>query len=138
MEPRKQPRNPLLWKRIQRNFVWLSLLLFVWLMCSAEASAQTLRERQQAFPNWQSKPPVRVTEGDLIFPKWMAGTWRMSSTLVGMVAPLAPEIVTPEFEGNRQFLPKPIPAIINSYLSENREAAFSISHYPLPALASAP
>ena len=81
-------------------------------MCSAGASAETLRERQQSFPNWQSKPPVQLSDGDLFYPTWMQGTWRMTSTLVDMVAPLAPDVVTPGFEGNRQFLDKPIPALI--------------------------
>ena len=101
-----------LWQRVQRNLLWLSLLAFVWLMCSAQASAETLKERQQAFPNWQGKPPVETSDGDLVYPKWMAGTWRMNSTLIDMVAPLAPEVVTPGFEGNRQFLHKPVSAII--------------------------
>ncbi|MGC1307965.1 MAG: DUF6816 family protein [Phormidesmis sp.] len=100
------------WQRVGRNLAWIGLLAFVWLMCSAGANAETLRERQQSFPNWQSKPPVQVSDGDLVYPKWMAGTWRMNSTLIDMVAPLAPDIVTPGFEGNRQFLDKPIPAII--------------------------
>ncbi len=101
-----------LWQRVQRNLLWLSLLAFVWLMCSGQASAETLKERQQAFPNWQGKPVVEASDGDLVYPKWMAGTWRMNSTLIDMVAPLAPEIVTPGFEGNRQFLHKPVSAII--------------------------
>ncbi len=105
-------RKQLLWKRVRRNLLWLGLLIFVWLTCSAQATAETLRDRQQAFPNWQHKPPVQAAEGDLIYPKWMEGTWRMSSTLIDMAAPLAPDIVTPGFEGNRQFLDKPIPAII--------------------------
>jgi hypothetical protein len=99
-------------RNLRRNLLWLGLLIFVWLTCSAGAAAETLRSRQQAFPNWQSKPSVQVSEGDLAYPQWMEGTWRMSSTLIDMVAPLAPEIVTPGFEGNRQFLDKPIPAII--------------------------
>ncbi len=105
-------RKQLLWKRVRRNLLWLGLLIFVWLTCSAQATAATLRDRQQAFPNWQSKPPVQAAEGDLIYPQWMEGTWRMSSTLIDMAAPLAPDVVTPGFEGNRQFLDKPIPAII--------------------------
>jgi hypothetical protein len=44
----------------------------------------------------------------LVYPDWFAGTWQMTSTLVEMIAPLAPEIVTPGFEGNRQFLQQPI------------------------------
>ena len=101
-----------IWQRVQRNLLWLSLLAFVWLMCSGQGAAETLKERQQAFPNWQGKPSVEVSEGDLTYPRWMAGTWRMNSTLVDMVAPLAPEIVTPGFEGNRRFLDKPVSAII--------------------------
>lgn len=108
----KRVFGPWLWKRARRNLLWLVLLAFVWLMCSAQAVAETLTERQQAFPNWQSKPSVAASEGDLAYPQWMAGTWRMDSTLVDMVAPMAPEIVTPGFEGNRQFLGKPIPAVI--------------------------
>lgn len=124
--------NPLnkriLWKRTRRNLVWILLLVLVWLMCSAQAVAQPLQqptnqpthqpthqplvERQQAFPNWHGKPPVQVAEGDLAYPQWMLGTWRMDATLVDMVAPLAPQVVTPGFEGNRQFLDKSVPAII--------------------------
>lgn len=99
-------------KRIRRNLVWFGLLAFVWLMCSGGAAAESLTERQQAFPNWTGKPIVQASDGDLTYPKWLAGTWRMSSTLIAMEAPLAPEIVTPGFEGNRQFLHKAVPAII--------------------------
>jgi hypothetical protein len=109
-------RKRLLKKRLRRNLIALGLLIFVWLTCSAEAAAgsltDTLRARQQSFPNWESKPLVQPSEGDLVYPRWMEGTWRMSSTLIEMVAPLAPEIVTPGFEGNRQFLNKPVPATI--------------------------
>ncbi len=105
-------RKQLLWRRIRRNSLWLGLLIFVWLTCSAGALAETLRERQQAYPNWESKPAVQASDGDLPYPKWMEGTWRMSSTLVDMIAPMAPSIVTPGFEGNRQFLDKPILAVI--------------------------
>ncbi len=133
MEPHNQPpRSSLLWKRLQRNFVWLSLLLFVWLVCSAGASAQTLTQRQQAFPNWESKPIVQASDGDLIYPKWMAGTWRMSSALVDMVAPLAPEVVTPGFEGNRQFLHKSIPAIIRFVPQRVSRGRFLNQPLPVP------
>lgn len=108
----KQPVHSQLWKRFKRNFIWLGLLAIIWLTCSAQAAAETLTDRQQSFPNWQSKPTLRASEGDLVYPKWMAGDWRMTSTLIDMVAPLAPEIVTPGFEGNRQFLHKAIPAEI--------------------------
>ncbi|MEL7070233.1 MAG: DUF6816 family protein [Cyanobacteria bacterium J06581_3] len=105
--------HPSIWrKRLRRNILWLSLLAFVWFICSAPAVAGPLTDRQQTFPNWETKPSVGVSEGDLYYPQWMAGRWRMTSTLIDMVAPLAPEIVTPGFEGNRQFLHKAIPAEI--------------------------
>ena len=102
----------LIWKRVRRNLLWLGLLAFVWLMCSAQATAETLSDRQQAFPNWQSKPPVQPSVGDLAYPQWMSGSWRLTSTLIDMVAPLAPEIKTPGFEGNRQFLHQPIKTVV--------------------------
>ncbi len=108
----KASGKSLLLKRLRRNALWLTLLIFVWLMCSAQAVAESLSERQQAFPHWQGKPPVQIFEGDLAYPQWMAGTWRMTSTLIDMVAPLAPAIETPGFDGNRQFLDRPVPAII--------------------------
>ncbi|MFB2837094.1 DUF6816 family protein [Floridanema evergladense] len=85
----------------------LVLLSFFW---CAEVRAGTLNDRLSQFPNWDSKPAisaVKATE-DLVYPDWMLGTWNVSSTLVEMVAPLAPDFVTPGFEGNRQFLNKPI------------------------------
>ncbi|EDX87308.1 hypothetical protein S7335_5016 [Synechococcus sp. PCC 7335] len=106
------PTRHKLRKRVQRNLVLFGLLAFVWLMCSGNAAGESLTERQQAFPDWTSKPTVQASDGDLVYPKWMVGTWRMSSTLISMVAPLAPEIVTPGFEGNRQFLHKAIPALV--------------------------
>jgi hypothetical protein len=38
----------------------------------------------------------------------MAGDWTLSTTLTDMVAPLAPDIKTPGFERNREFLNQPI------------------------------
>ncbi len=55
----------LIWKRIRRNLLWIGLLTFVWLMCSAQATAETLSERQQAFPTRQGKPPVHGGGGRL-------------------------------------------------------------------------
>ncbi|MBD0267224.1 MAG: hypothetical protein ICV77_02910 [Cyanobacteria bacterium Co-bin8] len=91
-------------KLIQRRLFWLSLLLLVWLLCSGQAQAGPLSERLAQFPDWSSKPPVETAQGDLAYPTWMAGTWRMTTTLVDLAAPLAPEITTPGFEGNQAFL----------------------------------
>ncbi|MEL7332477.1 MAG: DUF6816 family protein [Cyanobacteria bacterium J06560_2] len=132
MKPSQKQTGNLLWKRLQRNLIWLTLLVFVWLVCSAEATADSLTDRQQAFPNWQGKPSVQASEGDLVYPEWMVGRWRMSSTLIDMVAPLAPEIVTPGFEGNRQFLHKAIPAEIR--FVRQRVARARFLNQPLPNL----
>lgn len=67
-----------------------------------------MTDRLAQFPHWESKPPVQLAEGDLIYPDWMAGTWQVTSTLVELMAPLAPEIVTPGFEGNRQERNQPL------------------------------
>lgn len=102
----------LLWKRLRRNLTWIGLLILVWLLCSGQAAAETLTERQQHFPNWQQKPTLEIARGDLAYPGWFAGTWRLTTTLVDMAAPLAPALTTPGFEGNRQFLDRPIAATV--------------------------
>ncbi len=99
-------------KRLGRKLIWITLLLLVWLLCSGEAMASSLTQRVSTFPNWSHKPPVQPSEGDLVYPTWMGGAWRMTSTLLEIHAPLAPEIITPGFEGNRQFLNVPIEADI--------------------------
>ncbi|NEP15498.1 MAG: hypothetical protein F6J97_01200 [Leptolyngbya sp. SIO4C1] len=97
---------------MRRNLLWLGLLFAVWLLCSGQALADSLTERLEAFPDWHSKPAVQPSEGDLVYPTWLEGTWQMTSTLVEMQAPLAPELMTPGFEGNRQFLNQPVVAPI--------------------------
>lgn len=99
-------------KRLRRRLLWVTLLVLVWLLCSGEALASPLAERLSAFPHWSGKPPVQPSDGDLVYPTWLAGQWRMTSTLLSMAAPLAPDVVTPGFAGNRQFLDVPIEADI--------------------------
>ncbi|PIG92972.1 hypothetical protein CSQ79_12150 [Gloeocapsopsis sp. IPPAS B-1203] len=87
--------------------IW-SLCLFVALFLgSGEAGAGQLAERLANFPQWD-KPAVQVAKGDLAYPDWMAGTWTVKSTLIDAVAPLAPNIVSPGFESNRQNLQQPV------------------------------
>jgi hypothetical protein len=92
---------------IVRGILGLFLVL-VFLLCAGEARAGQLADRLAQFPHWDSKPPVTAAEGDLVYPDWMEGTWMVTSTLVEQVAPLAPEVVTPGFEGNRRYLNEPI------------------------------
>ncbi|NJK38830.1 MAG: hypothetical protein HC835_15555 [Oscillatoriales cyanobacterium RM2_1_1] len=70
--------------------------------------AGELAERLAQFPYWTDKPTTEIAQGDLIYPDWFQGEWQVTSTLVEMVAPLAPEIITPGFESNRQYLDQPI------------------------------
>lgn len=87
---------------------WLVGLLLLWLLCSGVAAAEPLADRLAQYPNWQAKPPTQPAQGDLVYPDWFAGEWVVKTTLVDLVAPLAPDLVTPGFESNRQFLNQPI------------------------------
>lgn len=96
---------------IRRRLSWLLLLLTVWLLCSGEAQAIPLTERIQDFPAWE-KLPLPAARGDLVYPDWMEGTWELSSTLVDLAAPLAPEIVTPGFESNQAMVDQPVTCLV--------------------------
>ncbi|PZV17127.1 MAG: hypothetical protein DCF21_09895 [Leptolyngbya sp.] len=85
---------------LRRRWFWLTLLLTVWLLCSGQALAGPA-ERLTAFPNWGTKPALPAAQGDLVYPDWLRGDWLLTSTLVDLAAPLAPELVSPGFEGNR-------------------------------------
>ncbi|MFB2770949.1 DUF6816 family protein [Pelatocladus sp. BLCC-F211] len=88
--------------------IWSFCLIFLLLLWSGEAEAGELAKRLDSFPIWEKINSIQPATGDLVYPEWMVGEWQLSSTLVDMVAPLAPEIVTPGFEGNRQYLNQPI------------------------------
>lgn len=85
------------------RWVWLSLLL--WSLWGGAAQAG-LVDRLAQFPDWH-KPVTPAAQGDLIYPSWFAGDWNVTTTLVDLVAPI-PELTTPGFEGNRQYLNQPI------------------------------
>ncbi|PZV08260.1 MAG: hypothetical protein DCF22_20550 [Leptolyngbya sp.] len=104
---------------------YLLPLLLIGFLCSTSAVlAGTLTERIAAFPDWHDKPTVQAVKGDLIYPDWMVGTWKMTSTLKDMVAPLAPEVTTPGFDGNRDFLNTPVTCQVrfvpNNILERNK------------------
>ena len=88
---------------------WFSVLA-LWLLCSGVAFAAPLADRIANYPNWQGKPSVKpVGREDLTYPDWFDGDWQVVTTLVDLAAPLAPEMITPGFESNRQLLNQPIP-----------------------------
>uniref|UniRef100_UPI000BBCD48F DUF6816 family protein n=1 Tax=Calothrix sp. NIES-2100 TaxID=1954172 RepID=UPI000BBCD48F len=91
------------------NFCLVALLLFGW---SGYASAGELSQRLANFPQWEKLSSVQPASGDLAYPEWMAGYWQVKSTLVDLVAPLAPDIVTPGFDANRKQLNQPISFLV--------------------------
>lgn len=98
-------------KNLKSFLSWLNrvlLILLVVLSFASTAIASPLAERIQQFPQWESKPLLRMAKEDLVYPDWMAGTWSVTSTLIDLVAPLAPEVVTPGFAANEPYLNKAI------------------------------
>lgn len=114
---------------IVRGLLGLFLVL-VLLLCGGEAQAGQLADRVAQFPNWENKPPVTAAEaeGDLVYPDWMEGTWTVTSTLVEQVAPLAPEVVTPGFEGNRRYLNEPINFLVR-FQAVNPQLSTAINRF---------
>lgn len=92
--------------------IWSFCLLFLFLMWGGEAFAGELSERLANFPQWEKLTSVQPASGDLVYPEWISGTWKVTSTLVDLAAPLAAEIVTPGFEGNRRQLNQPVSFVV--------------------------
>ncbi|MBG1269629.1 DUF6816 family protein [Nostoc sp. WHI] len=92
--------------------IWSFCLLVFFLLGSGEALAGELSERLANFPQWEKLTSVKSALGDLVYPEWMAGSWQVTSTLVDLAAPLAPDIVTPGFEGNRRQLNQPVSFVV--------------------------
>ena len=93
-------------------FRFLSSVVLLIILWSPKALATPLIERLDRFPDWQNLPPIESAQGDLVYPDWMAGTWEVTSTLIDLVAPLAPDLVTPGFEGNRPYLDRPVTFLV--------------------------
>ncbi|MBD2499951.1 DUF6816 family protein [Anabaena azotica] len=91
------------------NFCLIIIFLLGW---NQQANAGELSERLNHFPQWEKLTSVQAAKGDLVYPEWMAGTWEVKSTLVDLAAPLAPDIVTPGFEGNRRQLNQPVSFLV--------------------------
>jgi hypothetical protein len=91
-----------------RRIGLLGLLVLLLVNWAAPAQAGRLVERLATYPDWQHKPALQKAADDLFYPDWFLGDWQVTSTLVDAIAPLAPEIVTPGFEGNRQLLNQPV------------------------------
>jgi hypothetical protein len=90
------------------------------------AIAGELSQRLANFPHWEKLTSVQPAKGDLVYPEWMAGTWQVKSTLVDLAAPLAPDIVTPGFEGNRQKLNKSVSFLVRFIQSKITNSGLKI------------
>lgn len=95
-----------------RAICTFSLVIFCLLGCNGTAAAGELSQRLANFPQWEQITSVETAQGDLVYPDWMAGSWKVTSTLVDLVAPLAPDIVTPGFESNREQLNQPVSFVV--------------------------
>jgi len=90
--------------------MWRSLVILVlccWLPAK-NAIALNLSDRVQQFPQWSGMVTVEAASGDLEYPDWFAGEWLATSTLRETIAPLAPDLTTPGFEGNQQYIDRPV------------------------------
>lgn len=106
------------------RLIWVTALVLLWLLCSGVAQAGPLAERLEQFPRWDHRPPLETSRGDLAYPEWFAGEWRVTTTLLDRVAPLAPDVLTPGFESNRQFLNRPIEFSVRFIEVEPSKLAF--------------
>ena len=99
--------------------------------------AGDLSDRLAQYPNWDTQPKVTQHEGELSYPEWFRGRWIATSTLIEQIAPLAPEIVTPGFESNRQYVNKPIEFTVQ-FIPTDPQTAVKFSLLSLPRLKANP
>ncbi len=95
--------------------IFLLIVLSLMLIClnTSSAIATTLNNRIQQFPNWIDRPTTKPAKGDLFYPDWLEGKWQVTSTLIEQYAPLAPQITTPGYQENDQYLDRAIEFIVN-------------------------
>jgi hypothetical protein len=107
----------------------------MWWCCSQSAIAGSLSDRIDRYPNWDTQSQVSQHEGELTYPEWFRGRWIATSTLIEQIAPLAPAIVTPGFESNRQYINKPIEFTVQ-FIPNHPSENIKISPLNLPRLKS--
>ncbi len=107
----------------------------VCLSIAPSALAGALSDRIDRFPNWNGVAQVARHEGELTYPEWFQGQWVATSTLLEQIAPLAPDVVTPGFESNRQYIDKPIEFTVQFVPNKPAKAA-KFSPLNLPRLKS--
>ena len=89
-----------------RKILTVTIAIAFWFYSSVGVLAGVLSDRIDRYPDWDRQLQVSQHEGELTYPEWFRGRWIATSTLLEQIAPLAPEIVTPGFESNRQYIDK--------------------------------
>jgi hypothetical protein len=118
-----------------RNILTLAIAIFWWCYSSQSALAGSLSDRFDRYPNWHNQPQVSQHEGELTYPEWFRGRWVATSTLLEQISPLAPEVVTPGFENNRQYINKPIDFTVQ-FVPQKLQQTVKILPLNLPRLQS--
>jgi hypothetical protein len=116
---------------INKIAIWTIALYCLWYTPSTLAG--TLTDRIAAYPNWRSLPQLNQHQGELTYPTWFEGTWQATSTEIEQIAPLAPDLVTPGFENNRQYINKPIEFTVR-FVPTNPDRAVKISPLGIPTI----
>jgi hypothetical protein len=111
--------------------------ILLWWSVAQSATAGILSDRLERYPNWDTQPQVRLHQGELEYPEWFRGRWIVTSTLIEQIAPLAPEIVTPGFESNRQYINKKIEFTVQ-FIPQVASKSAPVSPLNLPKLTAAP
>jgi hypothetical protein len=107
--------------------------LAIWWWGCPFATAGGLSERITQYPDWH-EPQLTQHQGELTYPEWFRGEWTATSTLLEQMAPLAPAIVTPGFEGNRKYLDRPISFPVR-FRSDDVDLRVKVSVLNLPRIA---
>ena len=96
--------------------------------------AGDLADRLANYPHWQGLPPTQVAQGDLPYPDWFEGDWVVTSTLMDLQAPLAPDLVSPGFESNRAYLGQDVRFPVRFKRASSTTPLPKISSFGIPVL----
>jgi hypothetical protein len=119
--------------RLVRKISILAIAIALWFFGTKSTFAGVLSVRIDRYPQWDAQPQLSQHEGELTYPEWFRGRWLATSTLLAQTAPLAPEIVTPGFESNRQYIDKPIEFTVR-FISTDPTKAVKSAPLKLPQL----
>jgi hypothetical protein len=113
--------------------ILMCAIVMIWWCSGQNAIAGTVSDRLAQYPDWNSQPSVSQHQGELTYPDWFRGRWLVTSTLLEQTAPLAPAVVTPGFDSNRQYINKPIEFVVQ-FVPNNSPQATKITLLNLPRI----